>query len=67
MSDPSDTLLIQQKLDALKQRDEDARQAIASLCRRIAVLEQSSELHHLSISHCAHCKTELHRKTPFES
>lgn len=65
---PSESLLINQRLDALKQRDEDARQAIVKLCERISVLEEYSSLHHHAITHCSGgCKPELHKTTPFES
>lgn len=58
---------IGQRLDALHQRDEDARKAIAALCARIAHLEEASSLHHHAITHCSGgCKPELHRATPFE-
>lgn len=64
---PADSTLIKQRLDALHQRDEDARKAIAAQCERIASLEEFSRLHHHAITHCTGgCKPELHRKTPFE-
>lgn len=64
---PSESILINQRFDTLKQRDEDARKAIATLCERIASLEESSALHHHAITHCSGgCRAELHRKTPFE-
>ena len=64
---PSESLLISSRLDALKQRDEDARKAIARLCERISALEESSSLHHHAISHCSGgCRAELHKTTPFE-
>lgn len=64
---PSDLILIKQRLEALHQRDEDARKAISALCERIAQLEESSSLHHFAITHCTGgCKPELHRKTPHE-
>ena len=65
---PSDTILIRQRLEALHQRDEDARKAIAKLCERISSLEEFSSLHHHAITHCSGgCRAELHKTTPFES
>lgn len=65
---PSDLILINQQLDALRQRDEDARKAISAQCERIAALEEASSLHHFAISHCSGgCRAELHRKNTFES
>lgn len=65
---PADSTLIKQRLDALHQRDEDARKAIAALRERIAQLEEASSLHHHAITHCTGgCKPELHRNNTFES
>jgi hypothetical protein len=65
---PTDLILINQQLDALRQRDEDARKAIAAQCERIAILEEYSSLHHHAITHCTGgCRAELHKTTPFES
>lgn len=64
---PSDLILIHQQLDALRQRDEDARKAISALCERVSMLEEFSSLHNFAITHCTGgCKPELHRATPFE-
>lgn len=65
---PSELILIKQQLEALHQRDEDARKAISALCERIAHLEESSSLHHFAITHCSGgCRAELHRNNTFES
>lgn len=64
---PSESLLINQRLDALHQRDEDARLAIVKLCERVTMLEEYSSLHHHAITHCSGgCRAELHKTTPFE-
>lgn len=61
-------ITINQKLDALKKRDKEARLAIVKLCERISILEESNNLHHFAITHCTGgCQAELHRKTPFDS
>lgn len=65
---PSESLLIRQQLDALHQRDEDARKAISALCARIAHLEEAISLHNMAISHCTGgCRVELHKSNKFES
>lgn len=54
-------------MEALRQRHEDARKAIAALCERVTMLEEYSSLHHHAITHCSGgCRAELHRNTPFE-
>ena len=61
----SDLILIKQQLDALRQRDEDARKAISAQCGRIDSLEEFSRLHHHAITNCTGgCREALNRETP---
>lgn len=61
----AETILINQRLDALHRRDEEARKAISALCGRVTSLEEFSSMHNMAISHCTGgCKAELHKEVP---